>query len=203
VPPIPPVPPVPPMPGYPDPNANVPYHRNLPTGAIWLIALGVIFLIGHAPVFRVFHGRLFGPLLLIGIGVWMFVRRMTETGHGIENDGSDFYRWRFAHAMNGAAWVVLFGVLWMLNSLGVLSWAHSWPIYMIAAGVLMIFRRTLFSGYGAGYGYGYPPQPGAAQPPAGTVTSTAIVPVDPAESHTAPTRGHATQGDAGDGQEGR
>ncbi len=199
-----PVPPVPPMPAYPDPNANAPYHRNLPTGAIWLIALGFIFLIGHAPVFRVFHGRLFGPLLMIAIGVWMFVRRMAETGHGLENDGSDFYRWRLSHALNGALWVILIGVLWMLNSLHVLSWANSWPIYMIAAGVLMIFRRTIFfPSYGPGYGYGHPPQPGTPAPPSAAVTSTAIVPVDPTESLTAPTQGDSAHDYPGDGQEGR
>jgi len=67
---------------------------------------------------------------------------------------------------------------------------------MIAAGVLMIFRRTLFPGYGGWNGYGYPPQPGAPQPPAAPVTSTAIVPVDPTQSDSA----HHYPGD---GQEGR
>jgi TM2 domain-containing membrane protein YozV len=175
---VPPVPPMPPMPGFPEVNA--PHHRSIPTGALWLIGLGVLFLIGHAPVFRMFHGRLFGPLLLIGVGIWMFVRRMTESGHGMENDGSDHYRWRLSHALNGAAWVILFGVIWMLDSLGVLSWSHSWPIYMIAAGVLMILRRTAFSpGYASMPPYGS----GPATPPAGTAppaTTTAIVPADPA-----------------------
>jgi hypothetical protein len=171
----PPVAPAPGMPAYPDPNT--PQHRSIPTGAIWLIGLGVLFLIGHAPVFRVFHGHLFGPMLLIGVGVWMFVRRMTETGHGLENDGSDYYRWRLGMALNGAIWVMLFGVLWLLNSLGVLSWAHSWPIYMIAAGVLMIFRRTAFNGYGPGSAYAHPQQP-AAPSTAAPATTTEIVPVD-------------------------
>ncbi|HXE08137.1 MAG TPA: B-box zinc finger protein, partial [Acidobacteriaceae bacterium] len=177
---VPPVPPVPPMPGFSD--ASAPHHRTIPTGALWLIGLGVLFLIGHEPVFRAFHGRFFGPLLMIGIGVWMFVRRMTESGHSLENDGTDHYRWRLAHALNGAAWVILFGVIWMLDSLGVLTWSHSWPIYMIGAGVLMIFRRTLFSpGYAPMPPYGSAP----VTPPAGTAsaaTTTAIVPADPALS---------------------
>jgi hypothetical protein len=169
---VPPVPPVPPT--YP--------RRHIPTGAIWLIAIGVFFLVGHAPVFRVFHGRLFGPFVLIAIGIWVFVRRMLETGHSMENDGSDFYRWRLTHAINGAAWMVLIGVLWMLDALRVFSWSHSWPVLMIAIGVLMIFRRTLFSpAYGGMPPYdaapATPPQPA---PPATPVTSTEIVPVDPA-----------------------
>ena len=174
---VPPVPPVPPMPGYPDINA--PHHRAIPTGALWLIGLGVVFLIGHARVFSVFHGKLFGPILLIGIGVWMFVRRMMESGHGLENDGSDHYRWRLWHALNGAVWIVLVGILWLLKSLGIFELAHSWPLLMIAAGVLMILRRTAFSpGYASMPPYGVAPTP--PTPPAAAVTTTEIVPVDPA-----------------------
>ena len=173
---IPPVPPVPPIP----PNASLPHRHNIPTGAVWLIAIGVIFLVGHAPVFRVFHGRLFPPLVLIGLGIWVFVRRMLETGHGIENDGTDFYRWRFAYALHKSVWLVLIGVLLLLNTLGVLLWAHSWPLLLIAGGVLMIFRRTVFSpGFGPTPPYGVPPTP-PTPTPTGPVTTTEIVPVDPA-----------------------
>jgi len=182
VPPAPPVPPVPP----------VSPHRHIPTGAVWLIALGVFFLVGHAPVFRVFHGRLFGPIVLIAIGIWVFVRRMMETGHSMEDDGSDFYRWRLTHAFNRAAWLILIGVLWLLDALHVFYWSHSWPVLLIAGGVLMIFRRTIFSpGYGPVPPYGAVP---AGQPPAAPVTSTEIVPVDPA---------HFTRDDHNDHEEGR
>ena len=174
---VPPVPPVPPMPGFPD--GNGPHHRSIPTGALWLIGLGIVFLIGHAPVFRVFHGKLFGPILLIGIGIWMFVRRMMESGHGLENDGSDHYRWRLWHALNGAVWIILLGILWLLKSLGIFEWTHSWPLLMIAAGVLMILRRTAFSpGYPSMPPYGAAPTP--PTPPATAVTTTEIVAVDPA-----------------------
>jgi hypothetical protein len=198
-PPIPPnpiVPPVPPMPAaYPDPQ--VPYQRSIPTGAIWLIAIGALFMLGHAPVFRLFHGRLMAPFFLIGLGVWMFVRRMLETGHGLENDGTDYYRWRLANAMHGGMWMVLLGALWLLNSLHLFYWSHSWPVFLIALGVLMIFRRTIFSG--GGYGYGYAPPPAAPVPPASAVTSTEIVPVDPTHNATQ----HESDGHSGDGQEGR
>ena len=191
------------------PDANVPYHRSIPTGAIWLIAIGALFLLGHAPVFRVFHGRLMAPFFLIGLGVWIFVRRMLETGHGLENDGTDYYRWRLANAMHGGMWMVLLGALWLLNSLHLFYWSHSWPVFLIAMGVLMIFRRTIFSGYGGGYGYGYAPPPTAPAPPASAVTSTEIVPVGLTHNVA---QGHAAQSDAthyesdghsGDGQEGR
>jgi hypothetical protein len=72
IPPIPPVPPMPPMPpAY--------WRRKEPIGAIVLIALGMLFLLGQLDIF---HGRLFEfawPLLLIGLGVWLVIRR---SGYG-------------------------------------------------------------------------------------------------------------------------
>jgi hypothetical protein len=56
-----------------------------------LIALGVLFLMGH---FDWFSGRMFEftwPVLLIGLGVWLIVRRMSETkaiSQGNSQDGS-------------------------------------------------------------------------------------------------------------------
>lgn len=58
------------------PGGSVPPHAgdSIPTGAIVLIGLGVLFLLGniiHANVFR--H---FWPLILIGIGLWLAYKRM-------------------------------------------------------------------------------------------------------------------------------
>ena len=75
VPPIPPVPPVPPVP----PTG---WRRREPIGAIVLIGLGVLFLLGQLDIFS---GRLihfFWPLLLIGLGVWLIVRRIEDSKGG-------------------------------------------------------------------------------------------------------------------------
>jgi hypothetical protein len=69
VPPIPPMPPVPPV--Y--------WKRKEPIGAIVLIGLGLLFLLGRLDIF---NGRLWEftwPLMLIALGVWLMIRRM---GHG-------------------------------------------------------------------------------------------------------------------------
>ncbi|HEY1160200.1 MAG TPA: DUF5668 domain-containing protein [Terracidiphilus sp.] len=58
------------------------WHRKEPIGAIVLIALGLLFLLGQLDIF---HGRLVEfawPLLLIGIGVWLVVRRLGESQGG-------------------------------------------------------------------------------------------------------------------------
>jgi len=58
------------------------WRRKEPIGAIVLIALGLLFLLGQLDEIG---GRIFEfswPLLLIGLGVWLVVRRMGETQGG-------------------------------------------------------------------------------------------------------------------------
>jgi len=80
-------PPFTPMAGVVDPNAPPPppqayWRRKEPIGAIVLIGLGLLFLIGQLDDIG---GRIFQftwPLLLIGLGVWLVVRRMGDTQGG-------------------------------------------------------------------------------------------------------------------------
>lgn len=75
-----------PAPGYQDPAMPpmppVPpayWRRKEPIGAIVLIALGLLFLLGQL------NGRFFEfswPLILIGLGVWLMIRRVSETKGG-------------------------------------------------------------------------------------------------------------------------
>jgi TM2 domain-containing membrane protein YozV len=77
-PPIPPIPPIPPMPPVPP----LYWRRKEPIGAVILIGLGVLFLLGQMDLFS---GRAFEfawPLLLIGLGVWMVVRRLQDAQGG-------------------------------------------------------------------------------------------------------------------------
>jgi TM2 domain-containing membrane protein YozV len=69
-----------------DPNAPavppVGWRRKEPIGAIVLIALGVLFLLGQLDIFtdRIFEFS--WPVLLIGLGVWLIVRRLGESQGG-------------------------------------------------------------------------------------------------------------------------
>jgi Domain of unknown function (DUF5668)/B-box zinc finger len=67
MPPIPPIPPMPPVTGW---------RRPEPIGAIILIALGIIFLLGQLDVFNMWIGRFMWPILLIALGVYLVVRRI-------------------------------------------------------------------------------------------------------------------------------
>jgi hypothetical protein len=157
----------------------VPYYRRFPSGAVWLILLGAFFLLNNAGLFHFFHTRIFVPILLIGLGVWTFVHKMIESGLGLENDGTDFYRWRFARAVSSSYWMVLVGVIWLLDSLRILTWSHSWPLFLIAAGVLHLFKHTLIGEFG-----GYTPTDNG-NPPYGNPSvysgQAEVIPVTPSE----------------------
>jgi hypothetical protein len=66
----------------PPPGAPVCWQRKEPIGAIVLIGLGILFLLGQLDVF---HGRFMEfawPLMLIALGVWLIVRRLGESQGG-------------------------------------------------------------------------------------------------------------------------
>jgi TM2 domain-containing membrane protein YozV len=81
----------PPVAGFTDPGFPPPppppvpplhWKRREPIGAIVLIALGLLFLLGQLDIFS---GRLMEytwPLLLIALGVWLIVRRLTDSQGG-------------------------------------------------------------------------------------------------------------------------
>jgi hypothetical protein len=188
-------PPVAPVPPYAD--VKVPYYRRFPSGAIWLIVLGLIFLVGDNGFFHIFHHPVFWPVLLIAAGVWIFVHKMICTGHGLENDGSAYYQWRFARAVSCSFWVILVGVIWLLDVLGILFWSRSWPIFVIAAGVMLLFRRTFNGGY-CGYGVGGhgdgPGQPGSA-PATPPVRDSEAAPSEPAQDSTGSDSGNGAHND--------
>jgi putative Mn2+ efflux pump MntP len=65
------------MPPFPP----VHWRRREPVGAVILIALGVLFLLGQFDWFSWHFFQYFWPLLLIGLGVWLIVRRLRDS-HG-------------------------------------------------------------------------------------------------------------------------
>jgi TM2 domain-containing membrane protein YozV len=70
----------------PDPAApcqpRICLRRNVPVGAVVLIALGLLFLLDR---FDLFHGRLLGflwPIILIVLGLWLVVQRISDSKGG-------------------------------------------------------------------------------------------------------------------------
>ncbi len=152
--------------------------NRVPVGALVLIGLGVIFLIGNSGLFHWLPIEKLIPFLLIGIGVWVFVHKMMETGGGIADDGTPAYRLRLFRAARGPVWIVLVGVLFLLDTFNILSWGRSWPLFIIVGGVMTFFERTAYSSViPPPFPYvppptGVPPEPVAASP------NVAITPQD-------------------------
>lgn len=162
-------------PATPPTDLNPPYTGSrFPSGAIWLIALGAIFLIGNSGMFHGFPMHLFVPFLFIGFGVWLFVHKMTETGP-LADDGTALYRVRAFHALRGAIWIILIGILFLLDSSHILSWGRSWPLFIIVAGIMAVVQRATFSAVAAAPPH---PSPYTTPPPSGPAPTetTSIVP---------------------------
>lgn len=178
-PPVAPYPPAPPVPL----DAQVPYPGSrFPAGALWLIGFGVLFLVGNAGFLHGFSSRLFLPVFLIGLAVFIFVKKMTSYGAGLTGDGSPGYRLRVFRALRGSVWIALVGLLFFLDEFNILSWGHSWPLFIILAGVMTVLERGAFSAAATAppvYGspYGYTPQPTQAAPAA----EPSFIPSEPVE----------------------
>jgi TM2 domain-containing membrane protein YozV len=72
-------PPPAPFPDVPPPPFPETAHHNEPAGAIILIVLGMLFLFGTLGIFS-FHWISRGwPLIIIGIGVWLFYKQARKT----------------------------------------------------------------------------------------------------------------------------
>ena len=194
------VPPMPPgtvPPGSVPLDANVPYPGNrFPAGAIWLIGLGALFLIFNAGFLSGISGRVFLPILLWGVAIFIFIRKMTDYGYGFINDGTPGYSIRIFRALRSSVWVALTGLLFFLDEFTPLKWSHSWPLYIILAGVMTVLQRVVYSGAAVSAqppytpGYGYPAPPPAAPfaqapftPAPFTPTPVAPAPVAPASTH--------------------
>jgi hypothetical protein len=158
-----------------DPNLPAPRNR-FPAGAIWLIGLGAIFLIGNTGLFHGFPIHHLIPFFLIGLGVWLFIHKMSATGATLADDGTALYRMRLFSALRGSIWVILVGVMFLLSSFNILSWGKSWPLFIIVAGLMTFFERTAYNSSTMPPVYPGTPVPPPSAPP---VTTTSIVPTTP------------------------
>jgi hypothetical protein len=145
--PFPPATPYTPVAGYApaaafDP-ASVPLVQpsRFPTGAVWLIGLGIVFLLSTTGIFNGFPAEGFVGAVLLALGVWAFVSRMMETGTGVQSDGSATYPLRLIRALRVSVYLDLLGTLFLLDGFSVLRWRYTWPLLIILPGVMAIAER--------------------------------------------------------------
>ncbi len=67
--------------------------------------------------------------------------------------------------LRGPIFLLLVGVLALLNQANVLSWGKSWPFFLIVAGLLVLAERAVLTSALRGSQQPFPGQPGAGSNP--------------------------------------
>jgi hypothetical protein len=141
------------------------FTRGVPTGALVLIGLGVIFLLDNLDVPFLKVGMLW-PLILIALGAWLAVKRKAS------NDRGDYRHRSFA----GPAVLMTLGVIFFLDNLhdrwwGVPGWNRTWPVILLVIGVIKLMERSGHDGGSSGMISGPPPGNASTQQPPDEVNS--------------------------------
>jgi hypothetical protein len=102
-------------------------------GALWLVGLGLVFLLAEfAPDWGwewSLSGRWLLPVLFAGLAIWTFTRRMAV---GV----------RSVRAFRSSAILMTLALLFTLQAADVASLRRTWPVFLIVLGVLLIAERT-------------------------------------------------------------
>jgi hypothetical protein len=143
---------------------------KIPTGAIVLIGLGVLFMLHNLGFWFLGFGGLW-PLILIFVGAWLFARRAGLIGP--KEAGCDCDRCR-ANGFMGPAILVTLGLLFLLDRQTGFSFGRTWPLLLVVIGLIKVLQGNAST---AGHiDAGSPPSPGAptvisgdVQPPSSEV----------------------------------
>ena len=146
---------------------------KVPTGAVILIVLGVLFLLHTMGVWEFGLDR-FWPVIIVALGGWMFFRRWERVKRGCQCG-----RCRMRGLM-GPTMVTLTGVLLLLDTAHAVDLDRTWPAWILAVGVVKLLQSTassqghigpLPSGSVAGAPPQAPPGPTSQPPASGEVTN--------------------------------
>jgi len=144
------------------PSGEVPrdtrdFSQNIPTGAVVLIGLGILFLLHNLGLWFL-RPRVVWPLILIGLGVWLFARRAAMPGGWAASGG---------RGLMGPAVLVTLGSQFLLNNFDIVSFGRTLPVLLIVIGVVLAIQRSSkFDGASGGH-------PPAGPPPGQTTEGTA------------------------------
>jgi hypothetical protein len=152
---------------------------KIPLGAIILIGLGVLFLMNTLG-WTEFGLDRFWPLILIGLGVWMFARNWGLISGG--RMGCQCMRCRTRRLM-GPAMLMTVGSLFLLESLhvGDLGFHRTWPVILLVIGGIQLLKGTASTeGHNPTLPEWYTKPPGGTTPPVPPVPP--IPPVPPTDN---------------------
>jgi hypothetical protein len=139
------------------------YRSSVPTGAVILIALGLIFLLHTVGLFEFGIDR-FWPVILIGFGGWLFARKWGLFGRPEGACSCDRCKMR---CIMWPAIMVTLGVLFLIDNLHGPDFERTWPlILLVIGGVKLLQSNASEAGHIGGPGAlpPPPPAPGAVAP---------------------------------------
>lgn len=115
---------------------------KVPTGAVVLIGLGVLFLLHTAGLFEIGIGLLIS-LILILLGIWLFAKRWGILGSGtVAVCHCERCRMR---VLMGPAILVTLGVLILLHSVSRVTFWQTWPALLLVIGVIKLLQGNASS----------------------------------------------------------
>lgn len=142
--------------------------RHFPTGAVWLIGLGLVFLLATLePGWHLRFARIL-PFLLMALAVWLFTRRMMAGGtyrfFGVNGEQTG-YKPRVLCWLRWPLMLFTVGLLLALQAFDVVRLGRTWPVLFIVLGATLLLERSLaappvVAEYDAPYG---PPGAGGGQ----------------------------------------
>lgn len=134
--------------GTSDPLPPVAGTRSgkVPTAAVVLIGLGVLFLLQTAGVFE-FNVERIWPLFLIGLGIWLFIARSGMWGHGYGRGCGvwDGYNPRAydRRVWSGPIWLITIGGLFLIQGFDGPGFGRTWPVLLLVVGLMKLMgNRT-------------------------------------------------------------
>jgi len=140
---------------------GVQHRNNVPTGAVVLIVLGLLFLLHTVGLFE-FGIDKFWPVILIGLGVWLFAKRWGLVGG---NEGvCNCERCRMRGIMWPAVWFTL-GVLFLMDNLHGPDIERTWPLLLLVIGAVKLLQSNASDLGHLGGPPVMPPDAGVTPPP--------------------------------------
>ncbi|MGA3211902.1 MAG: DUF5668 domain-containing protein [Terriglobales bacterium] len=124
--------------GAPPPPGVIPAgccgsDSRLPIGAIILIALGVLFLLGNVGILHWNWAGENWPIILIAAGIWVLVRRWPVISSGTLQG---------RRQLMGPAVLLTLGSTFLADSIGGYSFHRTFPVLFIVIGLVLLWQRS-------------------------------------------------------------
>lgn len=112
--------------------------RRFPLGALWLIGLGLLFLLGNLlPAWHI-SGPWLAPVLLVALAGWSALRRLEQARSAPAGSAGA----AIARALGGPLLILTVAVLLTLQAAHIASMQHTWPVLLVVWGFVLLVRRA-------------------------------------------------------------